>query len=312
MLEASQVCMTLSRESDKRKLESFLVTDPAVNIYAIGDLDPTCWADCVWDGLRVNDDSTCGLGESEAPLKAVALTYRGLAVPVLQILANPKDSGAVSAAKQLLGLLLTAAEGRLPTGPFEAHLNLGLDVVFREAGFAVSAHPHLRMAMGCADLALQSPLGTRRSQSLANEVKRLTLADADACVDLCNTLERSWFEPQCLDSGLYFGLYAVDDSDGDGAKILVAMGGTHVLALDYRLAALGNIATRASQRRKGYGRVVVSALCLALVDKGIHTIGLNVTTDNAAAIALYESLGFRVIMTFAECDIQPPRREEKL
>ena len=45
---------------------------------------------------------------------------------------------------------------------------------------------------------------------------------------------------------------------------------------------------------KGHGAATTRALCLALREQGITTIGLNVTADNAAAISMYERLGFRL------------------
>ena len=45
----------MTRETDKANLEAFLTADPAVNVYAIGDLDPSCWDDCAWQGLRADD-----------------------------------------------------------------------------------------------------------------------------------------------------------------------------------------------------------------------------------------------------------------
>ncbi|CAK0909672.1 unnamed protein product [Prorocentrum cordatum] len=295
--------MALSEETDRQALEAFLMADPAVNLYAIGDLDPTCWGDCVWHGLREEGDPD---GSGGTALRAVALLYRGLAVPVLQLLADPRDPAAVRAAERLLSLLGEAAVERLPAGAFEAHLNPGMDRILRSAGFRVTSRPHLRMAMGAADLAqfLADPPPVR---GCGGEAQRLTPADAEACMDLCRTLERSWFEPQCLDSGVYYGIYGggggADGEGGGGGRTLLAMGGTHVASSDYKVAALGNVATRATQRRKGYGRVVTRALCLALAEEGYETVGLNVTTDNVAAIGMYESLRFRVVMNFVECDV---------
>lgn len=292
--------MALTQETEKAALEAFLLEQKAVNIYAIGDLHPSCWADCVWDGLREPRGGA---------LRAVALTYRGLAVPVLQVLADPSSIAALDAAKRALQLLVAAAPERLPAGAFEAHLNSGFETVLRDAGFAVEAHPHLRMVLAPDDLVqlradpqlrVDRPL---RGQGRAATPRRLTPADADACMDLCGTLERSWFQPQCLDSGIYYGVYSDDDSGGS----LLAMGGTHVAAPEYGVAALGNIATRASQRRKGYGRLVVRALCLALADHGIETIGLNVAADNQAAIAMYKGLHFNTAMEFVECDVEKQR-----
>ena len=115
---------------------------------------------------------------------------------------------------------------------------------------------------------------------------------------LCGTLERSWFEPQCLDSGVYTGVYDAEK------RTLLAMAGTHVAADEYGVAALGNIATRAEARRQGHGKAVTRALCLALAERGLRTIGLNVKADNVGAIAMYASLGFKPVMEFVECDVR--------
>ena len=42
----------LSHEFDKATLEDILLEQPVVNVYAVGDLHPSCSHDCVWDGLR--------------------------------------------------------------------------------------------------------------------------------------------------------------------------------------------------------------------------------------------------------------------
>jgi ribosomal protein S18 acetylase RimI-like enzyme len=282
--------IAMTRERDKANLEAFLTADPAVNVYAIGDLDPSCWDDCAWHGLRADDAR--GIA-GEGPLKALALTYSGLSVPCLQVLVEPMKLELLASAAQLLRLLAAAPE-RLPAGSWEAHLNSGLEEILRSAGYVVAATPHLRMALDGNNLA---KLQAAQRAVAVTEPQLLTLADADACMALCGTLERSWFEPQCLDRGVYIGVYDAE------RQTLLAMAGTHVAAVAYGVAALGNIATRAEARRQGHGRAATRALCLALAERGMHTIGLNVTADNEGAIAMYASLGFKPVMEFVECDV---------
>ena len=92
------------RVTDKSALERFLVTDPAINIYLIGDLDAVYWDDCVWDALcnapmpdkgssrgkvgNVEDGNGDDDGGGDGEIEAVALTYTGLTVPSMQILAS--------------------------------------------------------------------------------------------------------------------------------------------------------------------------------------------------------------------------------
>lgn len=53
-----------------------------------------------------------------------------------------------------------------------------------------------------------------------------------------------------------------------------------------------NIAVSPGERRKGYGRSLMRMLLQVAVKMGMQKISLEVRESNAAAIALYESLGF--------------------
>lgn len=53
-----------------------------------------------------------------------------------------------------------------------------------------------------------------------------------------------------------------------------------------------NVAVDPIQRRKGYGREIVSALLDYAEKNGIISVSLEVRESNEAAIALYESFGF--------------------
>jgi ribosomal protein S18 acetylase RimI-like enzyme len=91
-----------------------------------------------------------------------------------------------------------------------------------------------------------------------------------------------FFYPSMVGDGVFFGVY--DDRE------LVAVAGTHLVSRDEGAAALGNIYTRRDRRGHGLGRIVTTAVLSELQD--LDTIGLNVRAGNAAAIHLYESLGF--------------------
>lgn len=54
---------------------------------------------------------------------------------------------------------------------------------------------------------------------------------------------------------------------------------------------------RADARRKGVGNALVSALISATETQGLWTLQANVFPENAAALALYEKAGFRVVGT---------------
>ena len=91
-----------------------------------------------------------------------------------------------------------------------------------------------------------------------------------------------FFYPAMVGRGVFFGVY-------EGPE-LVAAAGTHLLSRDEGAAAIGNIYTRRDRRGRGFGRIVTTSVMRELAS--VETVGLNVRADNAAAIGLYESLGF--------------------
>jgi GNAT superfamily N-acetyltransferase len=64
------------------------------------------------------------------------------------------------------------------------------------------------------------------------------------------------------------------------------------LALAGEWGGLYAVATRPSARRRGLARALAGALATAAEDHGVRRLWLQVVADNAAAHALYASLGF--------------------
>lgn len=100
------------------------------------------------------------------------------------------------------------------------------------------------------------------------------------------------FSPVQLDQGVYFGYWM----DGE----LISVAGTHVLSHELSVAAVGNVFTRSDQRNKGYGTKVNSAVTKKLMDRGVKTIVLNVSTANHAAIRSYTRIGFEPYCKYYE------------
>jgi ribosomal protein S18 acetylase RimI-like enzyme len=81
---------------------------------------------------------------------------------------------------------------------------------------------------------------------------------------------------------------------------LVAAGGTHLYSATESIGAVGNVYTRRSHRGRGLAAAVVAAIVESLIERRTVTIGLNVRSGNAAAIRLYERLGFEFHARFWE------------
>ena len=126
---------------------------------------------------------------------------------------------------------------------------------------------------------------------------RLGPADLPAVEDLFDSAasadeEPDFFTGAMLAQGVYHGAW-----EGD---TLLAIAGTHVLAPDSGVAAIGNVFTRPSARGGGLARATTAAVAGELRDRGIPTIVLNVRQGNGPAVAVYRRLGFVVHGDFDE------------
>ena len=255
--------MTIVCLHDKAEIAAFLGRNPALNIYALGDLDDFFWFATTWYGLR-------HAGE----LQQVALVYAGPELPI--VLAFDADHAAATAE------LLRGISYLLPRRVY-AHLS-----------------KHAVQAL-CNDYQIYSH-GAYLKLELT-EYAALRVVDATGVVQLgvrdlvaIEALYRAsypgnWFDPRMLETGCYFGVWQ------DGA--LVSIAGIHVYSPAYRVAALGNITTHPAHRGRGLARKTTAALCQYLTPQIAH-IGLNVHRENRSAIACYESLGFTRIATYGE------------
>lgn len=251
---------------DKREIESFLRRDVYLHIYSIGDLDDFFWPYTTWYGRKDGDE-----------IRAIALLYTGLPLPTLL---------ALSEEQRPIRDLLRSMIHLLP-GKFYAHLSPGLEDLL-EQRLRLHAHGmHLKMAL------------TDRSKLEGVDGSRATRLSRDDLDDLVHFYREShpgnWFDPRMLETGQYFGIR-------QGRK-LVSVAGVHVFSGRYRVAALGNIATRPDWRGRGYGRAVTARLCQSLC-RDVDHVGLNVKADNRAAVALYEKLGFQTWAGYGEFTLE--------
>ena len=98
-----------------------------------------------------------------------------------------------------------------------------------------------------------------------------------------------------LETKQYYGIRRSDE--------LISVAGVHVYSQRYRVAALGNITTHPNYRRKGYGTIAAAKVCQSLLTETDH-IGLNVQANNTSAIKCYERLGFEIIDSYSEFNLE--------
>ncbi|MEU3573451.1 GNAT family N-acetyltransferase [Kitasatospora sp. NPDC036755] len=254
--------MPLTSLHDRAGLAARFRTDPALHLFELGDLDDVLWPNTTW--YTTSPDSGDG---------PVALLYSGGDTPVLQAFARPAG---VPAMEALLRDLRPFLPRRLVAGlPEGAERALAPD-------YAVERRtPLLRML-----LTAELPAGT------AHGALPLGPGDADDVrALLAESYPDSWFDPRMLAGGGYVGVRA-------GGRLL-AVAGVHVHSPAQRVAVLGNVTTHPDARGRGLARSCVTALCHRLAATTDH-LGLNVRTDNAPAVRLYERLGFTTAATYNE------------
>lgn len=264
--------------TDKKAIEAFLRKQTFHHLYEIGDLDDFFWPNTTWYALEKNGflDSICLLYKSGGGLP-VLLAFRDE-----KCLAAATEDSSNSLNGALLPELLHNLCGVLP-GQFYAHLSLGLKNSLEPACRSQFHGRHDKMGL-INSRALEPFLSSETFQlqeTHLEEIKKLYQ----------ESYPGNWFDARMLATGQYVGIRA-------GGR-LASIAGVHVYSQEYRVAALGNITTHPQFRGRGLAAKVVASLCLELL-KTVEQIGLNVRSDNKAAIACYQKLGFERITSYEE------------
>ncbi len=95
-----------------------------------------------------------------------------------------------------------------------------------------------------------------------------------------------------LEDGVFFGIR-------EGGE-LVSVAGTHLALPEQGVGAVGNVYTRRDRRGRGLAARATSAVVTELLRMRIPAVALNVSSNNAAAIRVYERLGFVRYCEFRE------------
>jgi ribosomal protein S18 acetylase RimI-like enzyme len=200
---------------------------------------------------------------------ALCLYFRGLTPPALFALGTNDGIAAIlDSALQPAEPYITCRLEQLP--------------IFRERYALRGVQQMLRMVIAADDFHLLSdPRQKRLGGEHFDALRRLyALGGGDA------------FAPYQLDNGVYFGIEIYGE--------LVSAAGTHLVAPDYGIACVGNVATHTDHRNRGYATACTSAVVAELFRQGYRDIVLNVNEANTPAIRAYKKLGFKTYCRFIE------------
>jgi len=247
--------------ADPRAVRTILETDRVWAVYALADLAPEYSAPAEWH-----------VAPQGRP--ALLLIYRAFRLPVL--LAH----GAVADVAPLLAEVADEPEFYLSVRP-------EIGALLRARGYAIPDERRMRRML----------LDPRSWAPRDHSAVRLGPGDSEALARLYADGDAAGEAPPFFDAGmLRHGVYYAVREGG----AMVAAAGTHVLAEEEGVAGIGNVYTRRDRRGSGLASQVTSAVAAELLRMGIPTVALNVEESNAAAIRVYERLGFKRYCEYRE------------
>lgn len=270
MSDRAACAVTLT--TDKQKIHAFLQRDPVYAAYAIGDLEEAMFADTAWY-----------LVEADGAARGLALLYSGLEPPILLTMGEPEAVAAALAAMPLPERIYMAAQCE------------HLPAIERVYDFSADRVRHMVRMTVTAEMfrPVQQPLHD-------SVLRRLGPDDLPAVESLYRhggAFAPDAFHPRQVADGVFYGLMA-SDSASQHEKLL-AVAGTHLIAPNWGVAAVGNVFTHPAWRGQGLARLVTSAVTQDLLARGLLVV-LNVDQSNAAAIHIYETLGYRTHCPYIE------------
>jgi len=246
---------------DKSVILTFLRKNKEIQFYLIGDLDDFFWPQTIWYCLT-----------DKKNILSIALLYAGMEIPTLLLFYEGNPKYPMKLLKQI--------RQKLPPRMF-AHLSPGLIDIFGRQNIIHDYGLHFKMVLRKRPEEINDP-----------NIRRLSEADLTSILDLYSVAcQDNWFNEQILKTGKYFGYFI--------GKKLAGISGIHVYSKEFKVSALGNIATHPDYRGQHIAFKLTSVLCNDLI-RDVELIGLNVKSDNEYAIKCYSRIGFETTGKYEE------------
>jgi GNAT superfamily N-acetyltransferase len=260
--------MSIITLNNKLQIEQYLLRYPQFNYYHLGDLDDFFWPHTEWYARQKSGEIT-----------ALALLYTAPDPPVLLAILNDN--------REEMEALLAELAPTFSKNVY-AHLSPGLEKFFEPDYRLKHNGEHYKMVLTSPEKLEHYDTSQVISLTVEHLKKLETLYQA--------AYPGNWFDARMLETGQYVGIRSAQGK-------LICVAGVHVFSRQYRIAALGNITTHPDCRGQGYATTASVGLCRQLME---HTdlIGLNVHSDNHAAVRTYQKIGFEIMTIYHEWIMQ--------
>lgn len=250
----------MPRLTDLSRVRAILDTDRPWAAYAIGDLSPHLVGHCSW---YAPDNGSA----------ALVMLYRAFDPPVAFAIGAAADAAPLFRELDASQISLHMRPGVL-TALESAYCPTGIRRMWRMVVDPSSFRP-----ASTADVISLGPSDVDAVNALYEQGRRL--GDGP-----------TFFQQSMLAHGTFRGIF-------EGGE-LIAVAGTHLHSTELGVCAIGNVYTRRDRRRRGLASRTTSAVVMDAIGRGIATIVLNVSHENAGARRTYEQLGFRGYCEFVE------------
>ena len=249
--------MEIKETRDKAKIRDFLMKDPYLHIYELGDLQEKLFPSTQWFVM-----------EDKGEIVSSAMIYRAKNINILYMV---DDTHPETAAELLEGIT-----GRLPE---KMYCLLSQNLVG-----VIAAKYEYEKTVSYDKMKLMGDIFISRNIKYPEFTYRINVNDSETVGEFLRSINPgAFYNRGMLGTGKYFCIRK--------NASLLAMAGVHLYSKEYSVAAIGNVVTAESERGKGYSSSVCASLCADLWND-VKIIGLNVRADNAPAIKVYNKLGF--------------------
>jgi ribosomal protein S18 acetylase RimI-like enzyme len=251
------VNLQIAQITDKGRIQKFLLQDPYLHQYEMGDLQEQLFKHIKWNAAVDGSD-----------IKALSMLYESKD-PIFFLL----EDGNIEASKQLI----TELASKLPEKVY-CHLTKGLGSIMEGRYTFKTRDDFIKMK-------LTGDIFVDRGIKYPEYTYRVNRNDFEAINAFLKSINPdAFFHPAMLDTGKYFCIRKNNE--------ILSMAGVHLYTKEFGVAVIGNVATAVTHRGKGYAGSVTASLCRDLWVE-VRYVGLNVRANNTPAIKAYEKIGFQ-------------------